>query len=736
MERLEAKEAYYTSSKEHLLQECERIELLLRIALNKKADNDDTATNSRHKFLAFHQTPKKDLRHQQLPIGEIDELENKYVALCEEIESKKILSYEKGIFLSVPTLQNILMLSRFEVDLLVLALLPEISRYYEDFFTFLHDDLTMRRPTIGLVAEMLSASSEEKALILQYFLRRNRLFEYEVIELIDYGDSSAGFSSKAFKLDERILNYLLDVSEPDSLILPFAEVKSSDFRIDDVRISPNLKLCLLKTVDDYFASDAEGKRLFINLVGPDGSGKMATAEALCAEVDIGLLVVDVEEVVNAAVSFESLLKRVFREGLLQPAGVYFKNIDTLFRDDENALSRRKTFFKMADEYSLVTFLGSETVHVINEKTLERNIFVSVEFALPDSSKRKRIWKELLVKEDTVLADNDLALLANKYRFTEGKIAGALASAKNILALHDGLTVKPYLEAVHEGCRIQSGQRLSALAEKVEVDYSWDDLALPDDRLEQLKSISNYVKYSDIVLFEWGFDKKAQMGKGLNILFTGPSGTGKTMTACIIANDLGLDIYKIDLSLIVSKYIGETEKNLSKIFKEAESSNVILFFDEADALFGKRSEIKDSHDRYANIEVNYLLQKMEEHDGVIILASNFGNNLDDAFQRRMHFSIEFPRPDESIRCKIWKNAFPNKAPLGGDIDFDELAEKFKLTGGNIRNIALHASFLAAGDSESIGMKHVAQSIKREYEKIGHILPRDFGEYITAGSGGAV
>ena len=201
-----------------------------------------------------------------------------------------------------------------------------------------------------------------------------------------------------------------------------------------------------------------------------------------------------------------------------------------------------------------------------------------------------------------------------------------------------------------------------------------------------------------------------------------------MAAEIMANELGLDLYKIDLSTVVSKYIGETEKNLDKIFSEAQNSNSILFFDEADAVFGKRSEVRDSHDRYANIEVAYLLQKMEEYDGIVILATNLRKNLDEAFARRMHSSVEFPQPEEPDRLLIWQAVFPKEAPVSEEIDLRFMAQQFKITGGNVKNIALAAAFLAAGDGGTIRMEHLIRSTRREYQKIGRLCTEaDFGPY---------
>jgi SpoVK/Ycf46/Vps4 family AAA+-type ATPase len=279
-----------------------------------------------------------------------------------------------------------------------------------------------------------------------------------------------------------------------------------------------------------------------------------------------------------------------------------------------------------------------------------------------------------------------------------------------------------------GCKAQSNRNLANYSRKIEPRYTWDDIVLPHDIKKQLKEIAGYIKYRGIVYTDWGFDKKFSLGKGLNALFSGPSGTGKTMSVEIIAHDAGLDVYKIDLSNVVSKYIGETEKNLSKIFKEAETSNAILFFDEADALFGKRSEVKDAHDRYANIEIGYLLQKMEEYEGVVILATNLSKNIDDAFLRRMQFVIDFPFPDEEQRKLIWSGIFPKDAPRAGDIDYKFFAERLKLAGGNIKNIALSSAFYAAEESSAIGMHHIMRAAKKEYMKMGKpFLKEEFQPY---------
>jgi SpoVK/Ycf46/Vps4 family AAA+-type ATPase len=260
--------------------------------------------------------------------------------------------------------------------------------------------------------------------------------------------------------------------------------------------------------------------------------------------------------------------------------------------------------------------------------------------------------------------------------------------------------------------------LDALAQRVKSPFTWEDIVLPEDSREQLMEVATHFRYRQKVYGEWGFEAKMDRGKGICVLFSGPSGTGKTMAAEILANDLGLELYRIDLSAVVSKYIGETEKNLRKVFEEGEKSQTILFFDEADALFGKRSEVRDSHDRYANIEINYLLQRMESYAGASILATNMRAAIDPAFLRRLRTIIEFPMPDVAQREAIWRKSFPAAATPNG-VDFRLLAKQFPLSGGNIKNAALNAAFFAAADSDAITMDHVAKAVRREYAKMGKL-----------------
>jgi SpoVK/Ycf46/Vps4 family AAA+-type ATPase len=307
----------------------------------------------------------------------------------------------------------------------------------------------------------------------------------------------------------------------------------------------------------------------------------------------------------------------------------------------------------------------------------------------------------------------------RFRLTPADIRAAVDSAvREVAARGDDGGVA--LDDLARAARRQSRHRLGDLATAVEPRAGWEDLVLPPDRVAQVHEICTQVRRQHEVFDEWGFGARMSRARGVSALFSGPPGTGKTLATEVIAGELGLDLYKVDLSGVVSKYIGETEKNLERIFAEAEAGNSILFFDEADALFGKRTKVSDAHDRYANIETSYLLQRMEAYDGVVVLATNLRENMDEAFTRRIRFIVDFPFPDAESRRRIWARHVPGEAPVDPELDLDYLAGELKIAGGSIRNIVLAAAFLAAGDGGRMGMRHVAHAARREFAKTGKQL----------------
>ena len=348
--------------------------------------------------------------------------------------------------------------------------------------------------------------------------------------------------------------------------------------------------------------------------------------------------------------------------------------------------------------------------------------VSLKIDLPTIDEQYRIWENEIRAYKTD-GSVDISELAGEFSFTVGGIKRALRCAE-MFAQSETLSAAD----IKNGCCRSVNSDMGSKAVKINCVFGWDDIVLPEHSKKLMKTACDQVRYRHKVYDTWGFSGKIAYGKSVSMIFTGPPGTGKTMAAQIIAGELGLDIYRISLANVVSKYIGETEKNLDEIFEKAKKSKVVLFFDEADVLFSKRTEVKDSNDKYSNMESAFLLQKIEEYNGIVILATNLVQNFDEAFKRRMKLMIDFPFPDKARRAEMWRRAFPDKLPLG-DIDFEYLVNEFELSGSNIKNIALHSAFLAAAEGSSeVGMKHIIAALRNEYSKSGKAFTKaEAGEY---------
>ena len=442
--------------------------------------------------------------------------------------------------------------------------------------------------------------------------------------------------------------------------------------------------------------------------------KKNVVNTLCYNLNLNLLNVNTS-LLKQQKNFEISCTVIMRESLLHDTTLYFENFDSLFD------------FEHIDEFfSLInTLYAHSNIILIDMKNLKNLEILSnlhmyvVEIHSLTFSETKLLWKQNL---GNTFSDKIIDDLTAKFRFNEKQIEFI---ANLTMCSSDSSDAEDML---YETCRNQSINKMPLMTKKIPTTYLWDDLILPDDKKNQIQDIIHYVSSKNKVYDEWKFENTSSH-HGLNILFSGDSGTGKTMTASVIANQLDLELFKIDLANVVSKYIGETEKNIDRIFSEFENSNAILFFDEADALFGKRTTISDSHDRHANIEVGYLLQKLEEHDEIVILASNLVDNIDDAFRRRMNFWIEFLHPSQKERLQIWQRSFPTTAPVTlSYTDYEFLSRKFNISGANIASVALSAAFTASEQKSSIDMSNVIMAIKKEYQKISRPLTKsEFGPY---------
>jgi AAA+ superfamily predicted ATPase len=615
-------------------------------------------------------------------------------------------------------------LTCFDLDVVLIALAPELDLRYERLYAFIQDDLTRQRPSVELALNLLCPSAALKLSRLEHFSPEAPLVREGLLHLLpDPNQVHPPFPAHYLKLDEQLVRLLLRQPGLDSRLAPFCEWVGATAALDDLPVGDEQKRALLALVS---GARAAGRSLKLHFHGPRGVSKRSAAEALAAEVGACLLVCDLSRALDAA-DFGQALKLVFREAQMQDAILYLDGVDSLHTSER--APHAKLFGAALDACAGVAILAGEREGLAGGSHGSLGV-IDVPFPAQDFAQRRACWLDALRRRGVMLDDAGLDALAGRFRMTRGQIESAAdAAVQRALWREAALTpddsdgshgapgLLPKLSDLFASARAQASHNLGDLARKVEARYDWGDIVLPDDQLSQLKELCRQVKHRHVVYGEWGFGRKLSLGKGLNALFGGPPGTGKTMAAEVVARELSLDLYKIDLSQVVSKYIGETEKNLDRIFREARASFSILFFDEADALFGKRSEVRDAHDRYANIEVGYLLQKMEEYDGIAVLATNLRQHMDEAFIRRMHVIVEFPFPDEQYRRRIWEVTFPRETPLAGDVNFGTLAAEIKLPGGNIKNIALTAAFFAAEEGSAVHMRHLERAARREHQKLG-------------------
>jgi ATP-dependent 26S proteasome regulatory subunit len=609
-------------------------------------------------------------------------------------------------------LRDALGLEAFDLDVLLIALAPELDLRYERLYGYLQDDVTRRRPTVDLALKLLCHSAAEKLEKRARFLPEAPLLRHGLIGFVtDPAQAAPPLLAHYLHLDGPILRRLLGQDGLDSSLAPFCELVAPCTSLAAADADPATASALVALAT---SARAARRLLLLHFHGPAGTGRRRTAEALAGSLAAPLLAVDLGQALARVEPWGRTVASLFRQARLDDALLYFDGIDAL--DGEERRRELRELLRVATECGMVVILAGQ-----RSPGRETAGAVAISFKIARFEGRRAQWQESLATAGIPVRPAEIDALAGRFRLTADQIADAVIAARGRALWRGALAACPDSAAgsaaLFAAARAQSGHDLLGLARPIEPKHSWADIVLPSDRMAQLQEICARVTLRHIVYDRWGFEKRLSTGRGLGALFSGPSGTGKTMAAEIIAGELGLDLYKIDLSQIVSKYIGETEKNLDRIFQAAENANAILFFDEADALFGKRSEVKDAHDRYANIEVGYLLQKMDEYEGIAILATNLRQNMDEAFIRRLHVVVEFPFPGEGDRRRIWAAIFPHEAPLAPAVDFERLAREVRLSGGKIRNIAVAAAFQAASGSGVIGMSELIEAARREYEKAG-------------------
>lgn len=622
-----------------------------------------------------------------------------------QLETQRAGLTDEGRVPSLEGLCRTFHLSPFERDVLLLSFAVRTDPDFAILSGYLHDDANACYLTESQAANILCADPKEREAARSAFLPLEPLRRFRLI-LLDRGAARTGQPS-IISIDERVADYIRGVNHLDERLAYLLRIITPVFAAGGHQELVDSLLSWAQT----FTGQAWP---MIHFTGALDSGKELVAAEFCARLGAQLYQLDVRQLPLHEEDRHQLLHLIERESMLSHFALYV-NLDDIEMGDKVQAAAAKEWVERSGG---ILFVGAR-----ERVEFHRPVF-HFAIAKPGAVAQRAIWNALLAdvpnsvngQIESIVEQFNLGPRAIPQAIANGVARAQRRSAESNLAPED----------LWHACREQVGWRLGGLAQRLDLYYGWDDIVLPDDTADQLREIASQVPARAQVYEHWGFGARLPRGRGISALFSGPSGTGKTMAAEIIARHLELDLYRIDLAGVVSKYIGETEKNLRSVFDAAEESGAILFFDEADALFGRRSEVKDSHDRYANIEIDYLLQRMEEYRGLAILCTNRRSSLDRAFLRRLRFLVEFPFPDGEQRRTIWQKVFPVEAPLEA-LDLDALA-RLEISGGNIRNVALNAAFLAAQQQTNIQMKHVLHAARREYVKIDKLLTEaEFGAH---------
>ncbi|MEV0644610.1 ATP-binding protein [Phytomonospora sp. NPDC050363] len=585
-------------------------------------------------------------------------------------------------------------LSPLDVELLLVAVAPDVDSRFEQFYGYLNDDVTRRRATTGLALRLCGRPEADAE-------GRSRLAAGAPLirtGLLTVDEPERPFLSRTLRVPDRTIAHLLgdDLPDPDLAGVLFA---------DDMRALPSTKdsARLARAL-------ANGIRL-VYVHERTGASGLACAAAAFEEGGLGIIGVDAERLATLQ-DAPALIRAIVREAVMRGCGVACGPVD--------GLTPTVVLEAFADVPVPLVLWGTGGW---DPRWSQRPPLQCDAFAL-SAAQRATLWREAL--------DGRVAPHVDAAAATAHFVLGALAvrraaDAADVAARCDDTTVD--IGHLRYGARGQNAAGLERLARRIEPTVEWKDLVLPENVLAGLRELAARARHRDTVLGEWKMRPGGGRGRGVTGLFAGDSGTGKTMSAEVIATGLGLDLYTVNLATVVDKYIGETEKNLERIFTEAAGVNGVLLFDEADAIFGKRSEVRDAHDRYANVESAYLLQRMETFDGLAVLATNLRANLDEAFTRRLDVVVDFPVPDEPLRHALWQRCLGDKLPRSSEVDLDFLANSFELAGGHIRSAAITAAYLAAEAGRPVVMQDVIGAVAREYRKLGRMcLPREFGPYL--------
>ncbi|WP_437729236.1 ATP-binding protein [Sorangium sp. So ce861] len=602
-------------------------------------------------------------------------------------------------------------LDPLSIGVLMLALAPHVDRHYERVYGWLQGDAARTAPRMDLALQVFGGTPAERLALRGVFRPDAPLLRSGFVRLVDPPDQPAVSDlSRVLWVSPRLLRFLTDQ--------PAAEPEVEAARAREPLPPPTSSL--LGALGRFAAVWARRER-----PGPvgvlrseDPAAALASAAAIAGRAGAPALLVDLAAPGASRHAVERVIEASLDEARLLGALAALSGFDELAGPArEAALGAAVAQLGRFDGACLL--IAREAPDLRHE--LRRRPVLVLDAPLPEVDERAALWAaQLGDRPDTRPHLPDIARL---YRLGSGQIRDA-ARMVETLDVAEG----PSPSHLRTASQAQSRQGLGELAQRVPERGAWGDLVLPPPSVRRLRSIVDHLRHRDTVFRAWGLGSKVASWRGVTAMFAGPPGTGKTLSASLIAQALGLPLFRIDLAGVVSKYIGETEKNLDRVFRAAYRSNAVIFFDEADALFGKRTEVKDAHDRYANVETSYLLQKLELFEGLAVLATNLKKNIDPAFMRRIDVLVDFPFPSVESRLRLWQTLLPAEMPREAGLDLAFLAERFELSGGHIKNAVQAAALAAAAEESAVGMRHLVQGVRWELQKQGKLAAAgDFGPY---------
>lgn len=577
-----------------------------------------------------------------------------------------------------------------DVDLLVVAAAPDIDHRFERLFGYLNDDATLRRATTGLALRLAACDATRP----EFRARLSDDAPLVRLGLVEIEERGRPFLTRSLRVPDRVVMALLGDDRPVAGVRLVQRAEILNDWVEQLADAVQARSGVLIHIRDR----------------PERTGAALAASAV-VEADGEVVVVDLG---SEPTRSQDVLTTAIREAVLRGCGLVIEGIEPVL------VARPELLDRLAALPRAVVLVGRSPWEP------DWSTHVPLVFDAPslDPLEQMCAWRLAIGSRGQLM---DVEAVTGAFRLGPDRIRRAVAAAR-LAADHRGDELSA--ADLQWGARQQNGSNLRRLARRIEPVATWSDLVLQTDVTAAVREVVSRVRNRSFVMGDWQLRRGGGRGEGITALFAGPSGTGKTLAAEVIAHELGVDLHTVDLATVVDKYIGETEKNLDRIFNEAEQVNTVLFFDEADALFGKRSEVRDARDRYANVEVAYLLQRMERFDGAAILATNLRLNIDEAFARRLDLIVEFERPTSEERRRLWEVITGRGLPLGADVDFDVLAGSFDLAGGDIRNAVTTAAYLAAERGDQVEMGDLVKGVAREYRKLGRLcLPHEFGQWFA-------